>query len=69
MLLLICYNYDQYNIILIISFVITMHQLVAKLIDRYSILWSNIKVISRYFMMDNFLSKKYRKPLSSLFQN
>ena len=33
MLLLMCYDYDQYNIILIISFAITIHQLVAKLIS------------------------------------
>ena len=38
MLLLMCYNYDQYNIILIISFVITIHQLVAKLIVHYILL-------------------------------
>ena len=37
MLLLICSNYDQYNIILIISFVIIIHQLVATLIVRYSL--------------------------------
>ena len=36
MLLLICYNYDQYNIILIIYFVITIHQMVAMLILRYT---------------------------------
>ena len=35
MLLLMCYNYNQYNIILIISFVISIHQLVAKLIVHY----------------------------------
>ena len=28
MLILMCYDYDQYNIILIITFVITFHQLV-----------------------------------------
>ena len=37
MLLLMCYGYDQYSIILIISFVITIHQLVATLIVRYSV--------------------------------
>ena len=30
------YDYDPYNIILIISFVITLHQLVAMLIVRYT---------------------------------
>ena len=34
MLLLMRYDYDQYNIILLISYVITIHQLVAKLIVR-----------------------------------
>ena len=32
MSLLMCFDYDQQNIIFIISFVITIHELVAKLI-------------------------------------
>ena len=36
MFLLMCYDYDQYNINLIISFVITIRQLVAKLIIQYT---------------------------------
>ena len=31
-----CYDYDQYNIIGIVYFVITIHQLIAKLIVRYN---------------------------------
>ena len=34
-MLLMCHNYDQYNIIMIISIVITIHQLIAKFIVRY----------------------------------
>ena len=39
MLLLMCYNYDQYNIILIISFVVAIHPLVAKHIVHYIRYW------------------------------
>ena len=35
MLLLMCYDYDQFNIIMVISFIIIIHQLVAKLIVCY----------------------------------
>ena len=37
MLLLMCYDYDQYNIVLIISFAIIIYQSAAKFIVRYTI--------------------------------
>ena len=41
MLLLMRYDYDHYNIIMIISFVITIHQFVAKLIVRNRVMCSS----------------------------
>ena len=38
MLLLMCYNYNQNNIISIISCVMSLHQLVATLIVRYRLM-------------------------------